>query len=72
MAKRPPKSQKEKLTGWETVLKYKKWRNRKISSSSTCMERKTAMDHKPVLLKQASNKLGKYPYNKKQRMHYKF
>ena len=24
-----------------------------------------------VLLKQAPNKLGKYPYNKKQRSHYK-
>ena len=28
-------------------------------------KKKHAMDHKPVLLKPASNKLGKYPYNKK-------
>ena len=39
--------------------------------------KKHPMDHKPVLLKQASNKQelrkwGKYPYNKKQRSHYKF
>ena len=30
-----------------------------------------AMDHKPVLLKKASNKLGKYRCKKKQRLHYK-
>ena len=33
---------------------------------------KHALDRKPVLLKQTSNKLRKYPYNKKQRSHYKF
>ena len=27
--------------GLKNILKYKKWRNRKISSSSTCIERKT-------------------------------
>ena len=42
----------------EPIRNIKKWRTRKISNSSTCMERK------PVLLKQASNKLAKYPYNK--------
>ena len=34
------------------------FRNIKIRGSSTYMERK-AMDHKPVVLKQASNKLGR-------------
>ena len=33
---------------------------------------KCALDYKPILLKQAANKLGKYPYNKKLRSHYKF
>jgi hypothetical protein len=40
-------------------------------------EEKHAIDHKPVLLKQALFKQevtnwGKYPYHKKQRSHWKF
>ena len=52
------------------------YKNQQYGKSHVWKE-KHAMDHKPVLLKQESNKqeltkLGKYPYNKKQKSYYKF
>ena len=44
-----------------------KMEKEKSAIAAHVWKEKHAVDHKPVLLKQAANKLGKYPYNKKQR-----
>jgi hypothetical protein len=49
----------------------------KLAVAAHVWKEKHAMDHKPVLFKASSkqtriNKVGKYPYNKNQRWHYKF
>ena len=53
---------------------FRNIKNREIEKSAVVphiWKEKYPLEHKPVLLKQVSNKLGKYPYNKKQRLHYK-
>ena len=61
----------------ETRVKehFRNIKNAEIEKSAIAAhvwKEKHAMNHKPVLLKQAVNKLQKYPYNKKQRLRYKF
>ena len=61
----------------ETRVKehFRNIKNEEIEKSEVAehlWKEKHVVDHKPVLLKQASNKQGKYPYNKKQRLCYKF
>ena len=49
---------------------FRNIKNGEIEKSAVAayiLKEKHAIDHKPSVLKQASNKLGKYPYNKKQR-----
>ena len=56
------------LISTEEYLKYKKCRNREISSNSTCVELETRDDIKQVSNKQELiiNQLRKHHYSKKQ------